>query len=129
MAEDLAHVAAIARALDGRASIRVDVNQAWSLTDARRGLAGLQDIGCELAEQPIRTGDLAARIARLTGHEPPPEPAAMAGADNRVSAPPSKELRALGWRPRVSLQQGLRQVIAWERARASTANRRERRSA
>ena len=58
--EDLAHVGAIARALGGRASIRVDVNQAWSLTDARRGLAGLQDIGCELAEQPIRTGDLAA---------------------------------------------------------------------
>lgn len=79
--------------------------------------------------RPIRTGDLAARIARLTGHEPPPEPAAMAGADNRVSAPPSKELWALGWRPRVTLQQGLRQVIAWERARALSATRRERRSA
>ena len=67
VAEDLAHVGAIARALGGRASIRVDVNQAWSLTDARRGLAGLQDIGCELAEQPIRTGDLAALRALTDG--------------------------------------------------------------
>ncbi|MBA4490904.1 NAD(P)-dependent oxidoreductase [Paracoccus sp. S1E-3] len=72
--------------------------------------------------RPIRTGDLAARIARLTGHAAPPEPVAPAGANNRVSASPSKELRALGWRPRVTLQQGLRQVIAWERARAATTN-------
>ena len=78
--------------------------------------------------RPIRTGDLTARIARLTGHEPPPE-VASGGADNRVSASPSKELRALGWRPRVSLQQGLRQAIAWERARNQTETRSERRSA
>lgn len=58
--EDLAHVEAIARALGDRGRIRVDVNQAWSLTDARRGLAGLQAIGVDLAEQPIRIGDLAA---------------------------------------------------------------------
>lgn len=77
--------------------------------------------------RPIRTGDLTARIARLTGHEPPPESAARGG--NRVSAPPSKELRALGWRPRVSLQQGLRQVIAWERARRPDSRHPERRSA
>jgi muconate cycloisomerase len=58
--EDLAHVAAITRAVGDRASIRVDVNQAWSLSDARSGLAGLQAIGVELAEQPIRIGSLAA---------------------------------------------------------------------
>jgi muconate cycloisomerase len=67
--EDLAHVEAIARALGDRASIRVDVNQAWSLTDARRGLAGLQAIGCELAEQPIRIGNLAALRALTEGSE------------------------------------------------------------
>lgn len=65
--EDLAHVEAIARAVGDRASIRVDVNQAWSLTDARRGLAGLQAIGCELAEQPIRIGNLAALRALTEG--------------------------------------------------------------
>ncbi|TPE48954.1 muconate/chloromuconate family cycloisomerase [Amaricoccus solimangrovi] len=58
--EDLAHVAAIADAVGDRASIRVDVNQAWSLTEARQGLAGLAAIGVDLAEQPIRTGSLAA---------------------------------------------------------------------
>lgn len=60
LADDLAHVEAITRAVGDRASIRVDVNQAWSLTDARRGLAGLQAIGVELAEQPIRIGNLRA---------------------------------------------------------------------
>ena len=58
--EDLAHVAAITRAVGDRANVRVDVNQAWSLSDARSGLAGLQAIGVELAEQPIRIGSLAA---------------------------------------------------------------------
>lgn len=67
--EDLAHVDAITRALGSRASIRVDVNQAWSVTEARRGLAGLQDIGCELAEQPIPVGNLAALHALTEGSE------------------------------------------------------------
>jgi muconate cycloisomerase len=58
--DDVAHVEAIVRAVGDRASIRVDVNQAWSLTDARRGLAALQAIGVALAEQPIRIGSLAA---------------------------------------------------------------------
>lgn len=58
--DDLAHVEAITKAIGDRASIRVDVNQAWSMVDARHGLAGLQAIGVELAEQPIRKGSLAA---------------------------------------------------------------------
>jgi muconate cycloisomerase len=52
--EDVAHVAKIKQALGDAASIRVDVNQAWSLTDARWGVKGLQDAGCELVEQPVR---------------------------------------------------------------------------
>lgn len=51
--EDIAHVAAICDAVGDRASIRVDVNQAWSLSEARWGLKGLQDIGVDLVEQPI----------------------------------------------------------------------------
>lgn len=51
--EDIAHVAAIKSALGDDASIRVDVNQAWTISQARWGLSGLQDIGVDLVEQPI----------------------------------------------------------------------------
>lgn len=51
--DDIAHVAAICAAVGDRASIRVDVNQAWSLEEARWGLRGLQEIGVDLVEQPI----------------------------------------------------------------------------
>lgn len=51
--DDVAHVAKIKAAVGDRASIRVDVNTAWSLQDARWGLAGLEDVGCELVEQPV----------------------------------------------------------------------------
>lgn len=54
VADDVAHVSKIAKALGDRASIRVDVNQAWSLQDARWGLKGLQEAGCVLVEQPIK---------------------------------------------------------------------------
>lgn len=64
VAEDVAHVAAIKRALGDRASVRVDVNMAWSELDARRGLAGLVDAGCELVEQPVASAEA---LARLTG--------------------------------------------------------------
>jgi muconate cycloisomerase len=53
VADDVAHVARIKAALGDAASVRVDVNTAWSLQDARRGLKGLQDAGCELVEQPV----------------------------------------------------------------------------
>jgi len=62
---DIAHVAAIKRALGDRASVRVDVNQAWSEATAKRGLAMLADVGCDLVEQPIRAASLVG-MARLT---------------------------------------------------------------
>ena len=47
----------------------MDVNQAWSMQDARWGLKGLQEIGVDLVEQPIR-GDLTAQMKGLTdGYE------------------------------------------------------------
>jgi len=61
--EDIAHVSAIQKAVGDRASIRVDVNQAWSLHDARWGLAGLEEIGADLAEQPIAAWDRAGMAA------------------------------------------------------------------
>ena len=56
--EDIAHVAAIKSAVGDQASIRVDVNQSWSLSDARWGLSGLQDVGCDLVEQPINANQV-----------------------------------------------------------------------
>ncbi|RJG40459.1 muconate cycloisomerase family protein [Mesorhizobium sp. DCY119] len=53
MKDDLAHVAAIARAVGDRGTIRVDLNQAWTLTNARYGVRGLQEMGCVLVEQPV----------------------------------------------------------------------------
>lgn len=58
VAEDCAHVGQIARALAGRATIRVDVNQRWTRADATRGIALLQDHGVVLIEQPIRADDV-----------------------------------------------------------------------
>ncbi len=53
IAEDVAHVSAIKRAIGDSASIRVDVNQAWSEADARGGIAALADVGVDLVEQPV----------------------------------------------------------------------------
>lgn len=60
--EDVAHVAAIKRALGDRGAVRVDVNMAWSETDAAYGMQALAGAGCELVEQPVRS---AAGLARL----------------------------------------------------------------
>lgn len=55
VAQDVAHVAEIKKALGDRAEIRVDINKAWSELEAHRGLAALADAGCALAEQPVAT--------------------------------------------------------------------------
>lgn len=92
LAEDIAHVAAIKRALGDRAAVRVDVNMAWSETDAARGMAALADAGCELVEQPVATSAALARLVRrfpvalmadesLTGPESAFEIARVHGAD------------------------------------------------
>lgn len=67
VAQDVAHVASIKQALGERASVRVDVNMAWSELQARQGLAALADAGCELAEQPVASADA---LARLRGRYP-----------------------------------------------------------
>lgn len=63
--DDVVHVAAIKRALGDRASIRVDVNQAWSEAAAKRALPMLAAAGVDLIEQPIRA-HATAGMARLT---------------------------------------------------------------
>ncbi|MCP1174135.1 muconate/chloromuconate family cycloisomerase [Ralstonia chuxiongensis] len=66
VADDVAHVLAIKRALGDAVSVRVDVNQAWSELDAANGIAALQAGGIDLIEQPVRAENRAAleRLAR-----------------------------------------------------------------
>ncbi|QRG08458.1 muconate cycloisomerase [Xanthobacter dioxanivorans] len=62
---DVKHVAAIKAALGERASVRVDVNMAWSEHQARRGIAALEAAGVDLVEQPVSREQRDA-LARLT---------------------------------------------------------------
>jgi len=90
--EDVAHVAKIKRALGERGSVRVDVNMAWSETEAAWGMAALADAGCELVEQPVASATALSRLVRrfpvalmadesLTGPESAFEIARVHGAD------------------------------------------------
>jgi len=59
-ADDVAHVTRIARGLDGRADMTVDVNQAWDGNTARRYLPQLVEAGVTLIEQPVAKWDVQA---------------------------------------------------------------------
>lgn len=63
--DDVAHVGAICKALGERASVRVDVNQNWTETQADKGMAMLEAVGVDLVEQPVAFDDLAA-MSRLS---------------------------------------------------------------
>ena len=58
--QDVEHVLAIKRALGDRASVRVDVNGAWSELEAVRGIAQLEAGGIDLVEQPVAAANRAA---------------------------------------------------------------------
>ena len=64
VAEDVAHVLAIKKALGDAVSVRVDVNMAWSEMDAVRGITALEAGGIDLIEQPVRA-ELSGAMARL----------------------------------------------------------------
>lgn len=61
---DIKHVADIKRALGERATVRVDVNMAWSETQAAWAIPALVDAGCELVEQPVASAAALARLMR-----------------------------------------------------------------
>lgn len=63
VASDLARVAAIQRALNGKATIRLDANQAFSVEEGRRFAAALDPTDIELFEQPCDKADWAANAA------------------------------------------------------------------
>ncbi|AZF07329.1 muconate cycloisomerase family protein [Pseudomonas sp. R5-89-07] len=68
---DLAHVVAIKQALGERASVRVDVNQAWDEAVALRACKVLGDHGIDLIEQPISRNNRGG-MARLNLSSPAP---------------------------------------------------------
>lgn len=67
--QDIALAAAIAAAVGDHGTIRGDVNQARSLTEARYGARGLQEIGCILIEQPVSRDRLAGLKSLTDGYE------------------------------------------------------------
>lgn len=82
-AEDVAHVERIARGLDGRAAITVDINQAWDGNTARQFLPRLVDAGVSLIEQPVAKWNIQALIeaTKSVGN------GAMVMADETVCSP------------------------------------------
>src|SRR3546814_11949564 len=68
---DLKHVIAIKQALGERASVRVDVNQAWDESVALRACRILGDNGIDLIEQPISRINRGGQI-RLNQRSPAP---------------------------------------------------------
>jgi len=61
---DIDHVANVKKAVGDRAAVRVDVNMAWSETQAARAIPALADTGCELIEQPVASSAALARLMR-----------------------------------------------------------------
>jgi len=64
--DDVGQVQAVRRAVGPLARIRVDANAAWSVADAKRTLAALEELDVELAEQPVATLEEAAEVAAAT---------------------------------------------------------------
>ena len=64
VADDVAHVCAIKRALGDCARVTVDVNQAWNEAEAAGAIAQLEANGVDLIEQPLPRAHLAG-MARL----------------------------------------------------------------
>ncbi|WP_455925563.1 muconate cycloisomerase family protein [Pseudomonas putida] len=71
VSKDLAHVIAIKKAMGERASVRVDVNQAWDEAVALRACRILGDNGIDLVEQPISRYNQVG-LARLSASSPIP---------------------------------------------------------
>ena len=69
--DDVAHVAAIKRAIGDRGSVRVDVNQGWDEVQADLGMGLLADAGCDLVEQPVAKDALTAMTRLSARHALP----------------------------------------------------------
>lgn len=56
--KDLARLEAVRAELDDKVSLRIDVNQGWDFTTARKVLTSLEAAGVDLIEQPLPKWDL-----------------------------------------------------------------------
>ncbi len=83
--DDVAHAAAIKRALGDRARVTVDVNQAWNEAEAANGIAMLEAAGIDLIEQPTPREQRAA-LSRLAARFVVPIMAdeALAGPEDAI---------------------------------------------
>jgi muconate cycloisomerase len=90
--QDCAHVAAIADAVRGEASVRVDVNQAWDFETARHAIPALHEAGVVMVEQPLPVHDLAGAraLCELNGA------AIMADEALRGGVYPARRIMAAG---------------------------------
>jgi len=64
--DDVGQVRAVREAVGPAARIRIDANGVWSVADAKRTLAALEELDIELAEQPVATLEEAAEVAAGT---------------------------------------------------------------
>jgi muconate cycloisomerase len=63
--DDVGRAVAVTQALGDRASVRVDVNQSWDESTAKRAIAGLEAGGIDVVEQPLAGWNIDA-MRRLT---------------------------------------------------------------
>jgi muconate cycloisomerase len=64
--DDVAQARAVREALGPEARIRIDVNASWDVATAKLRLAELEELGIELAEQPVSTLEGSAAVAAAT---------------------------------------------------------------
>lgn len=64
--DDVGQARAVREAVGPEPRIRVDANAAWDVESAKRTLAELEQLDIELAEQPVRSAEEMAEVARAT---------------------------------------------------------------
>lgn len=64
--DDLGQARAVREAVGPQARIRIDANAAWDAATAKLRLAELEEVGVELAEQPVATLEDSAAVAATT---------------------------------------------------------------
>jgi len=88
----------------------------------RPGIAGEAFNFCD--EEPVSVRDIVTRVLRFVGR-PDLAPLLGAGTPGEISikrASAAKARQVLGWKPSISLDEGLARTIAWHRSRAQAAH-------